>query len=143
MISANVDERVLFVDQKLVSNLQSHMEHLCTNLGKVGSPRTSEVDVNQVGLGPERSKPETFHLLPPGEETGETGVFSGDCAATSAPSPRQRSDEINVLSSLSRGCNSICNCPIGRGCPTKSYLDPLGVKSMGESEADAGRGWDS
>lgn len=143
MVSADVDERVLFVDQKLVSNLQSHMEHLYANLGEVGSPRTSEVDVNQVGLGPERSKPETLHLLPPGEETGETGVFPGDYATTSALSPRKRSDEINALSSASRGCNSICNCPIGRGCPAKSYLAPLEVKSMGDSEVDVGRGWDS
>jgi hypothetical protein len=48
------------------------VEVLCTNLGEVGSPRTREVDEDQVGLGPEGSKSETFHLLPPGEESGES-----------------------------------------------------------------------
>ena len=51
---------------------------LCTNLGEVGPPRTSEVDVDQVGLGPERSESETLHPLPPGEESGEAGEFPGD-----------------------------------------------------------------
>ena len=54
------------------------MSILCTNLGEVGSLRTSEVDVDQVGLGPERSESKTLHSLPPGEESGEAGEFSGD-----------------------------------------------------------------
>ena len=54
------------------------MSILCTNLGEVGSLRTSEVDVDQVGLGPERSESETFHPLPPGEESGEAGIIFGD-----------------------------------------------------------------
>jgi len=51
---------------------------LCTNLSEVGSLRTSEVDVDQVGLGPERPESKTLHPLPPGEESGETRVIPGD-----------------------------------------------------------------
>lgn len=85
------------------------MEVLCTNLGKVGPPGTSEVNVDQVGLGPEWSESGTLHLLPPGEERGEIGVISGDYTPTSAPVLRNGTDKTNALSSLSRGCNSICN----------------------------------
>jgi len=53
---------------------------LCTNLGEVGPPGTGEVDVDQVWLGPEGSESEALHLLPPGEESGESRVIPGDCA---------------------------------------------------------------
>ena len=53
---------------------------LCTNLGKVWSLGASEVDVDQIGFSPERSKSEVLHLLPPGEESGESRVILGDCA---------------------------------------------------------------
>ena len=55
-----------------------------TNLGEVWPPGTSEVDVDQVGLGPEGSESGTLHLLPPGEERREIGVIPGDCVDLSA-----------------------------------------------------------
>jgi len=82
---------------------------LCTNLGEIGSLGTTEVDVDQVWLGPEGPQPEMLHPLPPGEESRETRVILGDYTAISAPSLRNIIGEMHSLSSLSRGCNSICN----------------------------------
>jgi len=60
VVSTNVDERVL---------------------GEIGSPRTSKVDIDQVGLSPEGSKSKMLHPFPPGEESGETGVILGNVFA--------------------------------------------------------------
>ena len=98
------------------------------------------MNIDQVGLGPERSESGTLHLLPPCEESREIGVVLGDYASTLVPSLHNGADEINALSSLSRGCNSICNCPMGKGFPAKSYLAPLAVKSIGDSATDEGWG---
>lgn len=78
MVSTNVDKRILFADQNLISNGQSHAEVSCTDLGEVGPLRTNEVDVDQVRLGPEGSESETLHFLPPGEKSRETGVLLRD-----------------------------------------------------------------
>lgn len=67
------------------------MAVLCTNLGQVRSLGTSEVDVDQVGFCPEGPKSEALHLLPPGEEGGESRIFFRDCAVViSVPSSGER-----------------------------------------------------
>ena len=57
----------------------------CTNLSEVGPLRAGEVNEDQVRLGPEGPESETLHLLPPGEESGEAGVFFGDCIPSQCP----------------------------------------------------------
>ena len=97
MVSTNVDERVLLGDLSLVSNPINHMAALCTNLGKVWSPGTSKVDVDQVGLCPEGSKAEALHLLPPSKESGESGILLGDCKTVLAPSQRRREKKLTFF----------------------------------------------
>ena len=76
MVSANVDERVLFVGQMVFSNEQGMWVFRVQTSARSGLFEvTGEVDEDQVYLGPEGSESETLHLLALGEESGEAGVF--------------------------------------------------------------------
>ena len=89
VVSTNIDERVLLASWDLVSN-RIHVTVMCTNLSKVWPLGTSEVDVDQVRFGPEGSKSEALHLLPPGKKSRESRIILGDCAATLVPSQTKR-----------------------------------------------------